>query len=151
MAIHSFYCSIRRFCRTSDGLPECSSSPLRIFELARIIPSYREQVTLGDPMDSEFRELTSRERGLLEKLLNAAIHGGDELRTQLNHVKAKQIEEDGTLRLQCDGGIPAPGKYAPVAEGICKDADGSDIAVILHLGKGGSCPCLRSSRMTGRA
>ena len=88
-------------------------------------------------MDSEFRELTSRERGLLEKLLNAAIHGGDELRTQLNHVKAKNIEEDGTLRLQCDGGIPAPGKYAPVAEGICKDADKSDIAVILHLGKGG--------------
>src|SRR6266404_8737038 len=88
-------------------------------------------------MDSEFRELTSRERGLLEKLLDAAIHGRDELRTQLNHVKAKQIEEDGTLRLHCDGGIPAPGKYAPVAEGLCKDADGSDIVVMLHLGKGG--------------
>jgi|SRR6266700_2547868 len=88
-------------------------------------------------MDSDFRELTTREKDLLEKLLTAAIHGRDELRTQLNHVKAKQIEEDGTLRLQCNGGIPAPGKYAPVAEGISKDADGSDIAVILHLGKGG--------------
>jgi hypothetical protein len=88
-------------------------------------------------MDSEFRELTTRERDLLEKLLNAAIHGRDELHTQLKHIKAKEIIDDGTLRLQCNGGIPAPGKYAPVAEGISKDADGSDIAVILHLGKGG--------------
>lgn len=88
-------------------------------------------------MDSDFRELTTREKDLLEKLLTAAVHGSDELRTQLNHVKGKQIEEDGTLRLQCDGGTPAPGKYAPVAEGTYKDADGADIAVILHLGKGG--------------
>ncbi len=91
----------------------------------------------GPCMNTEFRELTTRERGLLEKLLNAAIHGRDELRTQLNHVRAKQLIEDGTLELQCDGGLPAPGKYAPVAEGISKDEDGSDIAVILHLGKGG--------------
>ena len=42
-------------------------------------------------MDAEFRELTARERDLLEKLLTAAIHGRDELRTQLNHVKAKEI------------------------------------------------------------
>ena len=88
-------------------------------------------------MDSEFRELTAREMGLLEKLLDAAIHGRDELRTQLKHVKAKEIIDDGTLDLQCNGGIPAPGKYALVAEGISKDADGADIAVMLHLGKGG--------------
>jgi len=66
-------------------------------------------------MDSEFRELTAREMGLLEKLLDAAIHGRDELRTQLKHIKAKEIIDDGTLDLQCNGGIPAPGKYAPVA------------------------------------
>lgn len=100
-------------------------------------------------MDSEFRELTMRERGLLEKLLDAAIHGRDELRTQLNHVKAKQIEDDGTLRLQCEGGIPAPGKYAPVAEGVSKDADGSDIAVILHLGKGGFMSMLEIIKYNG--
>lgn len=100
-------------------------------------------------MDSEFRELTMRERGLLEKLLDAAIHVRDELRTQLNHVKAKQIEEDGTLRLQCDGGIPARGKYAPVAEGTYKDADGADIAVILHLGKGGFMSMLEIIKYNG--
>ena len=88
-------------------------------------------------MDAEFRQLNAREKDLLGKLLEAAIHGRDELRTQLNHVKAKQIENDGTLSLECHGGIGAPGKYAPGAEGICKDDDGSDIAVLLHLGKGG--------------
>ena len=100
-------------------------------------------------MDPEFRELTTRERGLLEKLLIAAIHGRDELRTQLKHIKAKQIEDDGTLLLQCHGGIPAPGKYAPVAEGISKDADGSDIAVILHLGKGGFMSMLEIIKYDG--
>ena len=100
-------------------------------------------------MDSEFRELSAREKGLLEELLSAAIHGRDELRTQLNHVKAKQIEEDGTLRLQCQGGMPAPGKYAPVAEGTYKDADGGDIAVILHLGKGGFMTMLEIIKYDG--
>jgi hypothetical protein len=100
-------------------------------------------------MDSEFRELTAREMGLLEKLLDAAIHGRDELRTQLIHVKAKQIEDDGTLDLQCNGGIPAPGKYLPVAEGIIKDADGADIAVMLHLDKGGFMSMLEIIKYDG--
>jgi hypothetical protein len=88
---------------------------------------------------------------LLEKLLHAAIHGRDELRSQLNHVKAKQVLEDGTLRLQCDGGIPAPGEYAPVAEGWSKDADGADIAVILHLRKGGFMSVLEIIKHNGSA
>src|SRR5258708_3729163 len=100
-------------------------------------------------MDSEFRELTVRERGLLEKLLTAAIYGRDELRTQLVHCKAKQIESDGTLELQCQDGTPALGKFAPVAEGAYKDADGADIAVILHLGKGGFMSMLEIIKYNG--
>src|SRR6266567_4968637 len=100
-------------------------------------------------MDSEFRELTMRERDLLEKLLIAAIFGRDELRTQLEHVRAKQIIDDGTLGLQCNGGIRAPGKYGPVAEGISKDADGADIAVMLHLDKGGFMSMLEIIKYDG--
>lgn len=85
-------------------------------------------------MNSEFRELSTREKGLVEELLHAAPQVREELRTQLKHIKAEQIEDDGTLRLQCVGGTPSK-YYTPVAEGICKDDDGSDIAVILHLGK----------------
>jgi hypothetical protein len=100
-------------------------------------------------MDPEFRELSTREKDLLEKLLTAATHGQDELRTQLDYLKAKQIEDDGTLLLECLGGTGAPGKYAPVAEGVCKDADGADIAVILHLGKGGFMSMLEIIRYDG--
>jgi hypothetical protein len=99
-------------------------------------------------MDSEFRELNTREKGLLEMLLNAAPHGRDELRTQLDHIKAEQIEDDGTLRLQCQGGSPSI-YYTPVAEGVCKDADGADIAVILHLEKGGFMSMLEIIKYDG--
>jgi len=100
-------------------------------------------------MDSEFRELTVRERGLLEKLLTSAIQGREELRTQLAHCKVKQIETDGTLDLQCEGGVPALGKYAPVAEAAYKDADGVDIALILHVGKSGFMSMLEIIKYNG--
>lgn len=99
-------------------------------------------------MDSGFRELSIRERHLLEKLLDAAARGRDDLRTQLDHIRAEQIEIDGTLRLQCLGGVPSE-YYTPVAEGVCKDADGSDIAVILHLGKSGFMSMLEVIKYDG--
>jgi hypothetical protein len=101
-------------------------------------------------VNSEFRDLNRREKELLEKLLDAAIEGRDELRTQLNYLKAKQIEDDGTLLLECSRGTGAPGKYAPVAEGVCKDADAGDIAVILHLGKGGFMSMLEIVKYGGQ-
>jgi hypothetical protein len=84
----------------------------------------------------------------VEKLLSAAPHSRDELRTQLNHIRAEQIEVDGTLRLQCLGGVPSR-YYTPVAEGVCKDADGADIAVILHLEKGGFMSMLEIIKYDG--
>lgn len=86
-------------------------------------------------MDSKFRKLNTRERDLLKKLLAIATSGRDELRSQVNDIKGKQIREDGTLLLRCISGSPFRG-YTPIAEGVFKDADGSDIAVILHLKAG---------------
>ncbi len=88
-------------------------------------------------MDSDFRPLDSRERELLEKLFEAEFPGRDELRVQLNSLTAKQIAEDGTLILRCDSGPPAPTRYLLVTEGMCTDADGGQIAVLLHVDKGG--------------
>ncbi len=84
-------------------------------------------------MDSEFRQLDTRERGLLEKLLEAEFPGRDELRTQLGSLTAKQLGEDGTLKLRCTSGSPSPSYYLLRAEGWCKDADGMNICVLLHL------------------
>jgi hypothetical protein len=87
--------------------------------------------------DPEFRPLDDRERGLLEKLLEADFPGRDELRAQMSSLTGKQIEEDGTLSLRCASGPPAPTKYALAMEGECTDADGAKIAVMLHVDKGG--------------
>ena len=77
-------------------------------------------------MDSEFRQLNDRERGLIEKLLETEFPGRDELRVQLNSVTGKQIENDGTLHLRSASGPPAPTKYAVAMEGVCTDADGGN-------------------------
>jgi uncharacterized protein DUF6984 len=84
-------------------------------------------------MDSGFRQLDDRERGLLEKLLEAEFPGRDELLAQLGSVTAKQVEQDGTLSLRCDSGPPSPSKHLPVAEAWGKDADGGDMSVMLHI------------------
>ena len=88
-------------------------------------------------MDSEFRPLNARERELLEKLLGPQFQGRDELRSQLSSLTAKQIAEDGTLSLRCGSGPPAPTKYRLAMEGVCRDADGMTIAVLLHVDKDG--------------
>jgi hypothetical protein len=88
-------------------------------------------------MESEFRKLNERERELLEKLLDAEFPGRDEWRTQLDSMTGKQIIEDGTLILRCDAGLPLPTKYKLGIEGMCKDADGGDIGVLLHADRNG--------------
>lgn len=88
-------------------------------------------------MDSEFRPLDARERELLEKLLEPEFQGRDEMRSQLISVTGKQIEEDGTLLLQCGQSLPAPVKYAVPMEATCTDADGGSIAILLHVDRDG--------------
>lgn len=68
-------------------------------------------------MDSKFKELSTREMSLVEKLLDAAPKGREELRTQLNSIKGEQIESDGTLRLRCLGGVPSE-YYARIRGGL---------------------------------
>jgi hypothetical protein len=88
-------------------------------------------------MKAGYRKLDDRELGLIKKLLDAKFSGRDNLLAQLNVLEAKQIEDDGTLSLECESGPPSISNYGPVSEGVYKDADGVDISVILHVGKTG--------------
>ena len=92
---------------------------------------------LAVELDSEFRPLTDRERGLIEKLLEQEFPGRDELRKQLASVMAKQIIDDGTLSLQCLEGPPAPGVYSIANEATCRDSDGGLMSVMLFVGRDG--------------
>lgn len=46
--------------------------------------------------------------------------------------------EDGTLKLRCTSGSPNPTNRLFITEGICYDADGNDISVLLHVDRAGS-------------
>jgi hypothetical protein len=88
-------------------------------------------------MSSDYRPLSHREYGLIEKLLSVNFPGSSELRTQLVSLTAKEIEKDGTLRLLCSKGSPSLSKYLVAMEGVCKDSDGGDISVLLHINDAG--------------
>jgi hypothetical protein len=79
----------------------------------------------------------THEKELLEKLVEREFEGRDELRSQLGSLTAKQLHDDGTLSLHCDSRSPVSATHGLVAEGICKDADGLSISVLLHVGKDG--------------
>jgi hypothetical protein len=100
-------------------------------------------------MDSEFRPLDTRERGLLERLLGVPFPGRDELRAQLRSVSAQQVEQDGTLLLRCSASLPAPTKYRVAIEGVCTDADGATIGVLLHIDAEGRMSMLEVIKYDG--
>jgi hypothetical protein len=100
-------------------------------------------------MDSGFRELAPRERGLLEKLLEAEFPGRDELRVQLDSLTRKQAGEDGTLILRCGSGPPAATQFRLAAEAMGKDEDGGEISVLLHVNKDGFMSMLEIIKYDG--
>jgi hypothetical protein len=83
-----------------------------------------------------FRSLTPRERELIEKLLEPEFPGRDELLQQLGAVTARQIHDDGTLELHCEGGPQAPVTCSVPTEGEYQDADGRQVNVLLHVKEG---------------
>jgi hypothetical protein len=90
-------------------------------------------------MDSVFRPLTSRELALIERLLEPDFPGRDELRQQLKAVTGRQILDDGTLELSCEGGPRAPVYRRVPTEGDYLDADGQQVSVLLHVRDGLMC------------
>ncbi len=84
-------------------------------------------------MEQAFRPLDSRERDLIQKLLEPDFPGRDELRAQLPGLTARQILDDGTIELRCDTDVRASVRQRVPTEGSCKDTDGGTIDVLLHV------------------
>jgi hypothetical protein len=87
-------------------------------------------------METNFRQLTAAEMGLLEKLLAHEFPGGDDLRRQLLSATARQTSEDGTLELRYEGDGLAEIELGCPTEGTCDDIDGGVITVMLHVKNG---------------
>jgi len=86
-----------------------------------------------------YRDLTKEEREILEMLLEPNFPGSIELRVQLSSVKAKVIDEDGGLALQSVDGPEAPVRWRVPTEGECKDSDGGNVHILLHVLNGRMC------------
>ena len=84
-------------------------------------------------MESEFREPTARERGLLERLLEADFSGRNELAPLLRNAIVRTIDEDRGLELESRlQGKAAVMRRIPV-EAEAKDEDGVVIHMLLHV------------------
>jgi hypothetical protein len=89
-------------------------------------------------MADDFRKLNEQEQRILEALLEVEFPGQDQWRTQLDSMAVKQVIEDGTLILRPGGGVPLPTHQTKLSvEGMYQDADGGEVAILLHAdGKG---------------
>jgi hypothetical protein len=84
-------------------------------------------------VESEFRQPTAIERGLLERFLEADFPGRGELSPLLRNVLVRNIDKDGGLELQSqvEGKAPFVKRVPVEAEG--KDEDGAVIHMVLHV------------------
>ena len=76
-------------------------------------------------------------------MLEPDFEGRDELRVQSRSATAKQILEDGTMRLECDKVTPAPGQYRVPMEATGMGSDGLPINVLLHIDRDGFLAMLK--------
>jgi hypothetical protein len=88
---------------------------------------------MGHKTESEFRELTTEERALLERILEADFPGRDELTPLLRSAFARTIDEDGGLEIESRAEGKAPVVKRVPVEASAKNEDGVVIHMLLHV------------------
>jgi hypothetical protein len=84
----------------------------------------------------KFRQLKPHEAALIRSLLSATFSGRDELRTQIEDAKVREVDEDGSLEFRVGGGPKAPVVRRIPVEAEADDADGGNVHVLLHVVQG---------------
>ena len=84
-------------------------------------------------MDELFRELTSAERKVIERLLQERFDGRDELLRQLDSAQARAIDANGSLSFRVGGPTTAKVRTRVPVEGEAPDVDGISVHVLLHV------------------
>jgi len=80
-----------------------------------------------------FRELTGRERGLVEQLTQPDFIGAAQLREQLEACEARTVDPEGSFELRVKNQSPARVFYRVPVELEARDRDGTPIHVLLHV------------------
>jgi hypothetical protein len=98
---------------------------------------YLGDVAQPERTNSEPRPLTPHERAIVSALLAKPFVGRDELVSQLDHVRARSIDDGGSLALTAIGALPEPVLYRVPVDGSMLDVDGVPIRVLLHVNDDG--------------
>jgi hypothetical protein len=84
--------------------------------------------------EADYRALTSLERDILQRLLEADFAGCEQLQEQLEGLRAKQIDDEGSLGFEVKAGAPAPVEHrVPVEAHYSDDDRAGDGAPLVHI------------------
>lgn len=91
--------------------------------------------------EEEFRQSTEREQKVLAKLLELPFEGCTELRQQLDGLRVKRIDENGSLNFEVTSETRAPYERGLAVEATCPDVDSQNLSdpkihLLLHLREG---------------
>ena len=83
-----------------------------------------------------YRALSSYERGILDRLLEADFPGRSQISEQLGKCLVRTVDKEGSLELHVQTDLKAEVKRRIPIEGEVEDADGILIHVLLHVVNG---------------
>jgi hypothetical protein len=83
--------------------------------------------------DQAFRHLTAREQGIIDRLLEKAFPGRDEICKQIKQCLVRTIDEDKSLGFLVEVNVPSHVKRRIPVEAEFQDADGVLIHILLHV------------------
>ncbi|MBN2211359.1 MAG: hypothetical protein JW709_08190 [Sedimentisphaerales bacterium] len=86
--------------------------------------------------EDKFREISPTERALIRCLLSINFKGRDNIKHQLDSALVRRIDDDGSLEFKIVDVIPADVSQRVPVECWCKDIDGMQIEILLHVVNG---------------
>jgi hypothetical protein len=83
--------------------------------------------------DHTFRDLTPHEQGIIDRLLEKAFPGRDEICEQMKSCLVRTIDEDKSLEFLVKSDVKAKVKRRIPVEAEFQDTDGVLIHILLHV------------------
>ena len=83
--------------------------------------------------DHTFRDLTTHEQGIIDRLLEKAFPGRDEICEQMKNCLVRTIDEDESLEFLVKSDVKAKVKRRIPVEAECQDTDGVLIHILIHV------------------
>ena len=83
--------------------------------------------------DHTFRDLTTHEQGIIDRLLEKAFPGRDEICEQMKNCLVRIIDEDESLEFLVKSDVKAKVKRRIPVEAECQDTDGVLIHILIHV------------------